>query len=309
MNEAGIFLYDIVQPGGKKLSRTFVTRTLIGAPGSTYKYLGLRLFSHPWCQVTADGNASIEEGTSSKSSLVELGYSKTCAKALLDIGKLNQTLIQRTHTALKTHIAPHIPNNMVGSADYSLTLINRMEPSTVKNDLKLDKIHGMGKTSVSWHKDSGLQDFSSIAVYHSMEPHPSTNSTDAEQPWRVALRVADSNSKTPALSVPLPSGAVYYLLDDFNHQHEHAVLAGAETLRYSSTHRVAKVGCGTWQYIREKCEKVLSLPLCTRIGIEGKDITDIVGCFDTVAKRKQLEKSVRTCESLLTELEFEWIRQ
>lgn len=38
MNE--LFLYDTIQPGKKRLTRTSVTRTLVGAPGSTYKYLG-----------------------------------------------------------------------------------------------------------------------------------------------------------------------------------------------------------------------------------------------------------------------------
>ena len=58
LNDAGLFLYDIVQPGGKRLSRTFVTRTLIGAPGSTYRYLGLRLFSHPWDDVDTRGDTT-----------------------------------------------------------------------------------------------------------------------------------------------------------------------------------------------------------------------------------------------------------
>ena len=37
LHEAGLFLYDTVQAGGKRLSRTFVTRTLLGDPGITYK--------------------------------------------------------------------------------------------------------------------------------------------------------------------------------------------------------------------------------------------------------------------------------
>lgn len=37
LHEAGLFLYDTVQAGGKRLSRTFVTRTLLGEPGITYK--------------------------------------------------------------------------------------------------------------------------------------------------------------------------------------------------------------------------------------------------------------------------------
>lgn len=37
LHEAGLFMYDTVQAGGKRLSRTFVTRTLLGDPGITYK--------------------------------------------------------------------------------------------------------------------------------------------------------------------------------------------------------------------------------------------------------------------------------
>ena len=40
LESGGLFLYDIVQPGKKRLTRTSVTRTLVGDPGSTYKYLG-----------------------------------------------------------------------------------------------------------------------------------------------------------------------------------------------------------------------------------------------------------------------------
>jgi hypothetical protein len=51
------YLYDSVQPGGQRVSHTFVRRTLIGNLGSTYKYLGLRLFSHPWSIDAAEGTA------------------------------------------------------------------------------------------------------------------------------------------------------------------------------------------------------------------------------------------------------------
>lgn len=37
LNDAGLFMYDTVQAGGKRLSRTFVTRTLVGDAGITYK--------------------------------------------------------------------------------------------------------------------------------------------------------------------------------------------------------------------------------------------------------------------------------
>ncbi len=333
MNDSGLFLYDVVQPGGKRLSLTFVTRTLVGNPGSTYKYLGLRLFSHPWCDVDDNGDGDItstnQDGTGK--TLRTMGYSSKCTKALITMGAINQHLTERTNDVLQEDIAPHVKNGLVGSAEYSLTLINRMEPTSVKKDLKKDNLHDMGKTSVSWHKDSGLQDFSSIAVYHTMQDLRSSDdssSSSSSSPWKVALRVADSTSRTPALSVPLPSGSLYYLLDDFNHQHEHAVISGASKLRYSSTHRVARDGCGSWQYIRDKCKMILSsnICICTRVlrskgddtntsinatdgGIEDQQRKVMNEAYGNTAKRKQLVKEFRSCLHLMIELEFEWIRQ
>jgi len=46
-----LFHPDIVSAGkseSRAWSKTFVSRTLVGEPGTTYKYLGLRIFSHPW---------------------------------------------------------------------------------------------------------------------------------------------------------------------------------------------------------------------------------------------------------------------
>lgn len=305
LDQSGLFLYDVVQPGGKKLSLTFVSRTLVGNSGSTYKYLGLRLFSHPWYDVTGDGDEDLNSNIASQKttageSLVKLGYSKKCAKALIKLGIINKKLRKRTDHVLQREIAPLVKDNLVGSADYTITLINKMEPTRSKKDLKNDKVHGLGKTSVSWHKDSGLNDFSSIAVYHQLE------NTSDDIPWKVALRVADANVKTPALSVPLPSKSLYYLLDDFNHQHEHAVIAGSNSLRYSSTHRVARDGAGTYQYIRDKCRKVLSYTVCKTILKAIQSNTD--PSFDDNDKPK-VEKELRACNQLITELEFEWIRQ
>ena len=42
------FHYDVVFGGGIRLGRTFVRRILVGVPGITYKYLGLRIFAHPY---------------------------------------------------------------------------------------------------------------------------------------------------------------------------------------------------------------------------------------------------------------------
>ena len=48
LRDSGYYQYDMVQAGGSILSRTFVQRCLVGEPGITYKYLGLRLFAHAW---------------------------------------------------------------------------------------------------------------------------------------------------------------------------------------------------------------------------------------------------------------------
>ena len=298
-----LFLYDAVQPGGKRVSQTFVKRTLIGKPGSTYRYLGLRLFSHPWCPVDKEGDAKLDTDNNDDdngnsdgaiASLVALGYGLKCASALIEMGTLNAELVKRTQLLLQEQVSPHVPDGLVGPSDYTLTLVNRMEPTNDKKDLKKETTYGMGKTSVSWHKDSGLMDFSSIAVYHTLTKISDDYREDEDRPsdeWRVALRVASSikDTKTPPLAVSLPTGALYYLLDDFNHNHEHAVLAGGNQLRYSSTHRVAREGRGTWQYIRGKCRGVLA--------------------SDKPTNKQELVKISRAQQQLLTEIEFEWLRQ
>jgi len=305
MDKGGLFLYDVVQPGKKRLTRTSVTRCLVGDPGSTYKYLGLRLFSHPWTDV--DNNANSIQHTITGSSLKKLGYSDKTTSALISMGCINSTLTKRSKAMLQEHVSI----NPVGSADYNLTLVNKMEATSTKKDLKQENVYGMGKTSVGWHRDSGLRDFSSIAVYFKVDT-PSNES----QPWGVALRAMDGGSggvlnDVPPLVVPLPSGSLYYMLDDFNHNHEHAVIAGGGGIRYSSTHRVAREGAGTWQYIRDKVQSFLST--MEQFDMEKGIVKDSDSSTSDQSLRKRSEKKlishVRAQQNLLTEIEFEWIRQ
>ena len=99
--------------GGKHSSRTFVKRTLVGNPGITYKYLGLRLFAHAW---SGPGTPPL----------------------LKAIGDLNQDMIRMTlkhNNSTKRRLLVSKGSNQQehgceGSCEYNLTLINYMEPSS-----------------------------------------------------------------------------------------------------------------------------------------------------------------------------------
>lgn len=102
LDEEGLYQFDVTQPGGlgTKLAKTFVTRCLVGSAGTTYKYLGLRMFSIPWDETveTVSGNTSNAR----------------------QIGKLNESLIKHSASLLSRS-----GKEKVGSCNYNLTLINR----------------------------------------------------------------------------------------------------------------------------------------------------------------------------------------
>jgi mRNA N6-methyladenine demethylase len=311
LEKEGAYQFDLTQPAGlgTKVAKTFVTRCLVGEAGTTYKYLGLRMFSIPW-------NAG------------ETGASESA----VTISRLNQRLIEKTHAHLKTLGKP--PSE-VGSCEYNLTLINKYDliayncvcGATVsylfdvlcrcfpvaESTLKVDPSFGKDKVTVSWHADSTLDHFSTIAVYHCTKPsaaidadagdNSSRNPAFQDESWRVAMRVwldaegpnqGKPSSRTeemrdkyvaPAVAVALPKKAAYYLLDDFNHHHQHAVLAGT-THRYASTHRVCRTDGHTFQSIKSRCVSALQ-------GTEAQyGVTKL-----------------RAEQLTMTEVEFEWIRQ
>jgi mRNA N6-methyladenine demethylase len=219
LRDAGYYQYDMVMAGGKNLSRTFVQRTLVGEPGITYKYLGLRLFAHAWSGPNTPA-------------------------VFRSIYQMNQEMIRLTKEQLKLLPPPNNSNSRRGSHAYNLTLINYMEPAS-DTLLREEEFYGMGKASVSWHADSSLQDYSSIGVYHTL-PTQKTCTWD----WKIALRrnpedhAVDTTSSSSSrivqpVVVPTKSGDTYFLLGDFNHTHQHMVLAGTTARRISSTHRVA----------------------------------------------------------------------
>ena len=80
-------------------------------------------------------------------------------KSFAAIGQLNKTLSDRTVTLLKESKRAE-----VGSCKYNLTLINRCYPINGEVKMKLEPTYQKEKCTVSWHADSTLEHYSSIAV-------------------------------------------------------------------------------------------------------------------------------------------------
>ncbi|GMH91706.1 hypothetical protein TrST_g13844 [Triparma strigata] len=226
-------------------SKTFVERTLVGEPGGTYKYLGLRIFANPWKEGDASGVRELEGRLRERVGVEyeEEFYEEEVMEAFKKIGEANDSLIASSKAHLST--VSNLPPSHLGSSSYTLTLINLMSPTSLRPDLKTDSTtstqKSTSKTAVSWHTDSGLQDYSTISVWHHhLPPSPTSFS------WKIALRpmpILDVSRKIPPLVYDLePGGGVYYIFDDMNLRFEHAVLAGKEGERWSSTHRVVKEG-------------------------------------------------------------------
>ena len=95
---------------------------------------------------------------------------------------------------------------------------------------------------------------------------------------------------TPAIAVSLPSRSAYYLLDDFNHHHQHAVLVTdndskeSAGVRYASTHRLLREGHNI-NFMLERCRTA-----CSQFHRKGPKIW-------------------RSEQLLLSDIESEWIRQ
>jgi hypothetical protein len=169
------------------------------------------------------------------------------------IGLLNKVLAARSAVLLADS-----NRSEVGSCNFNLTLINRCYPINGEVKMKLEPTFQKEKCTVSWHADSTLEHYSSIAVYHctkakEIKKKAAKNggrdvASDTDQAiekeddsWRISLRVCpnaegpkagklkvpvgeeeEAEALPPALAVPLPNKWSYYLLDDFNHHHQHS---------------------------------------------------------------------------------------
>lgn len=284
LKEARLFHHDVVTNGGIRLGATVVRRILVGEPGITYKYLGLRTFAHPW-------------------------RGEGARKELAPMLELNELMTTSTRKLLaKGHGVGH-----AGSCAYNLSLVNLLEPSDARGGALRNRAGeklGTGSLAVSWHADSSVQPASSIAVVNLTLPYHKKSSSQ-QMPWRIAMKCVGEGHEpdkpsggvgssgvrkagTPAVAVPLSASETYYLLGEFNDHHHHAVLAG-DAPRYSSTHRVGVVASDTWKYISDRCAEALPA------GPAGAPPSFTQGA---VLRAAQL----RLVEEVHSEVEFEWLR-
>jgi alpha-ketoglutarate-dependent dioxygenase FTO len=368
MKQNGFFRTDVTQPFGlgTKCAKTYVTRCLVGNPGTTYKYLGLRMFSHPW-MIDADDTSTnnlkadrkrmnrkrpkrtFDGCDGGKSNNPYQGDSRRAiAEDASTIRELSQNLTKRTMMHLRDLDDSRRQRRALatkGRSDFDICLINRMESSSDLKPFVLGGGSGASgidnnkhknnknkitnkdatKTSVSWHADSSLEHYSTIAVYQTLlggfkthhgnkskdktkDKTPTKGETNAEEgQWWVALRVAPHSEgpqasqkrrgtnigtsvveETPPIAVTLPSGSAYYLLDDFNHHHQHTVLttgkAATAGVRYSCTFRLLR---------------------------DSHNVRDWIDRGNAAIRQfhKKGAKIWRSEQLLLTEIESEWIRQ
>ena len=258
MQRHQFFQTDVTQPFGlgSKCAKTYVTRCLVGDHGTTYRYLGLRMFAHRWDTLT--------KGTSGNANHTMIGCTNTHNNAETVVQRKlshdiqvfkDQVLVPRT----KHHLHElHQQRKQLGQPDYNVTrsnpnynicLINRMD-SAVADDYKWEPSLQQSKIAVAWHADSSLEHYSNIAVYQwivkevkddeekNTSPKIKDEKEDAgtDSGWALAMRTTpnaegpniqadhQADPNIPPISVSLPSGSTYYMLDDFNHHHQHAVL-------------------------------------------------------------------------------------
>ncbi|XP_064191890.1 alpha-ketoglutarate-dependent dioxygenase FTO [Anguilla rostrata] len=297
LQRRGCLFRDLVRIRGRDVF-TAVSRSLLGGPGDTYRYLGTRLFALPWHNDgQEDGEACCDR---------EL---REACRALWELNEYFCEDVERREAAGQPEADEDPPGGQGSSKTdaseatpaeaprFNITLLNYMDPAAM-NDLKEEPYYGMGKMAVSWHHDENLVPLSPVAVYnYSCPDEKGGGSGDGEvdgASWRVGLKVA-WDIHTPGLALPLQSGDCYYMRDDLNRTHQHCVLAGG-TARFSSTHRVAECSTGTLDYIQRRCQEALE---------------NLHTDPDTGTKTLQsLQPStLQLSEEIHNEVEFEWLRQ
>ena len=114
LSAEGYFHHDVVlgsTKGGTAPVPTIVRRILVGEPGITYKYLGLRIFAHPWRPGGDVGGGGGDEGGGGG-----------CLEGAAVVGELNAHLQKETARLLAAQ-----QQQQTGSCTFNLTLINLLE--------------------------------------------------------------------------------------------------------------------------------------------------------------------------------------
>ncbi|XP_038078612.1 alpha-ketoglutarate-dependent dioxygenase FTO-like isoform X2 [Patiria miniata] len=306
LHHHGYFYRDWVKVKGQTV-QTPVSRTLIGEPETTYKYLGLRLFAIPWCfgdhQVESEvelacgiiGKLNDHFKAVSRKLLLERAAEKTEPESCISQGAAQSPLHHSPNEETKscseqkpTTCSPSIEEG----TDFNVVLINYMDPKDPDLRLKAEPYYGMGPLAVSWHMDSNLVQGSTVAVYNHTCSSDGDSSSDSSD-WMVGLKVS-WDIETPGVVVPLQTGESYFMLGDLNDTHQHCVVAGGQA-RFSTTHRVADCCQGTLPYIQRRCKEALSNLGETENG-EYK-LTSLAA------------DHLELTETIHNEVEFEWLRQ
>ena len=127
LNAEGYFHHDVVlgsTKGGTAPVPTIVRRILVGEPGITYKYLGLRIFAHPWRPGGDAGGGGDGEGGGE-------GGGGSCLDGAAVVGELNTHLQKETARLLAAQ-----QQQQTGSCTYNLTLINLLEEHEARRRLQ-----------------------------------------------------------------------------------------------------------------------------------------------------------------------------
>ncbi|KAJ8281007.1 hypothetical protein GJAV_G00062260, partial [Gymnothorax javanicus] len=211
LQRRGCLFRDLVRIRGRDVF-TAVSRSLLGRPGDTYRYLGTRLFALPWhSQMGQEGGK-------------EACCDRELREACRALWELNEYFCQDLECKDPEEGDEDPPGGQGSSKkksvkptptfpQFNITLLNYMDPATM-NDLKEEPYYGMGKMAVSWHHDENLVPLSPVAVYNYSCPDEKGGfSGDKEvdgTSWRVGLKVA-WDIHTPGLALPLQSGDCYYM--------------------------------------------------------------------------------------------------
>jgi hypothetical protein len=333
--------YDVTQPGGlnTKIARTYVTRCVVGEAGITYKYLGLRIFGYPWTEGETGATAETIQIGKLNSVLIDhtsklLLAHVTPEKPYYGSCQYNLTLINRCFPTgvveLKKEPMFEKDNCTVSwHADSSLEHFSSigvyhvsMQPEG-SDPCSLASAHAYVNANAgnanAGNANAGNANAGNAGAAASADATASASAIEDDGGWRASLRVRHDSEgpgagkfthapkaaagaapgcpapgqseeekhpeiyMTPPVAVPLPRQCCYHMLDDFNHHQQHSILVG-ETHRFASTHRVCRRDGHTYASIQGRCKSVLQGSGC-----------DV--------------KQIRAEQSILNDLEFEWIRQ